>query len=93
MGDLTKDLLLKLWISGQQGQQPDQAHNEQPLSPSQEVISALPPGTPEVSEALPPGIPLNKSTKVEQAKLVRAYTRLNLTKDELTGDEESKQKV
>ena len=25
--------------------------------------------------------------------MVRAYTRLNLTKDELTGDEESKKKV
>ena len=31
--------------------------------------------------------------KEEQAKLVRAYTRLNLTKDEVKGDEESKKKV
>ena len=31
--------------------------------------------------------------KEEQAKLVHAYTRLNLTKDEVTGDEESKKKV
>ena len=31
--------------------------------------------------------------KEEQAKLVRAYARLNLNKDEVTGDEESKKKV
>ena len=31
--------------------------------------------------------------KEEQARLARCYTRLNLTKDEVTGDEESKKKV
>ena len=94
MGAGTKALLVKLWMSGQNGQQPDQTHDMQPMSQNPpEVVSTLPPGAPEVPEALPPGIPINKSTKVEQAKLVRAYTRLNLTKDELKGDEESKQKV
>ena len=90
MGTPTKALLLQLWMSGQHRQQ--QFGTLPPSSP--EVISALPPGcSPEVIEALPPGVPLNKSTKVEQARIVRAYNRLNLTKDELTGDEESKQKV
>lgn len=31
--------------------------------------------------------------KEEQARLARCYTRLNLIKDEVTGDEESKKKV
>ena len=94
MGAPTKAFLVKLWMTGQNPQKPDQPHNVLFPSPSSpDVISALPAGSPEVIEALPPSVPLNKSMKVEQARLVLAYTRLNLTKEELTGDEESKQKV
>ena len=64
-----------------------------PHQSSPEVISSLPPGAPKVLEALPPGAQLQKSMKEEQAREARCYARLNLTKDELTGDEESKKKV
>ena len=90
MGAPTKAALLKLWMSGQNGQQPDQS---QILYGTPTVIASLPGGSSEVIEALPPGASLPKSMKEEQAKLLRAYARLKLTKNELTGDEESKKKV
>ena len=91
MGAPTKAFLVKLWMSGQNGQQPDQPYNAQlPSTSSPDVVQALPPGSPEKIEALPPGAP---SMKEEQARKVRAYARLNLTRDALKGDEESKQKV
>ena len=91
MGPPTKAKFEKLWVSGQNRQQPELHTSRQPGS--HEDVEALALGSPDFIEALPPGVQPNKSMKEEQAKLVRAYTRLNLTKDEVTGDEESKKKV
>ena len=90
MGAPTKAKFVKLWKSGQNYDQPEVKSPQPPSTPD---ISALPPGAPEVIEALPPGAQLNKSMKEEQARLVFAYTRLNLKKDEVTGDEKSKKRV
>ena len=91
MGPPTKAAFVKMWITGQNEQQSANLYG-QPLD-SSESIAALPPGDPEALEALPPGAQLQKSMKEEQAREARCYSRLNLTKDELTGDEESKKKV
>ena len=91
MGPPTKAAFVKMWITGQNEQQSANLYG-QPLN-SSESIAALPPGDPEALEALPPGAQLQKSIKEEQAREARCYARLNLTKDEVTGDEESKKKV
>ena len=75
MGPPTKAQFVKLWMSGQSRQDIE--------------LASRPPGSREVIEALPPGAQDIKLAKAEEAKKVRAYTRLNLTKDEVTGDEES----